>query len=124
MASSGCRVMRAAVEAGGIVDLSNTEPGACPADQAKPRVRYDMAARVARAKGAMPAREAIGRVYLPARPLVEVGSRLVITAMVGPVRVSRQVTALQAARPGQRFFVRDEQGKIFAAPPLTEEATQ
>ena len=47
-------------------------------------------------------------------PDVVPGKRLVISSVVGPVRVERTVTALQAARTDQSLFVRSDAGDIFA----------
>ena len=44
------------------------------------------------------------------------GDRLTLISAVGPVRVERQVVALQAGRAGGRVFVRDAEGQVVAAP--------
>lgn len=53
----------------------------------------------------------------PADPALRVrpGDALILAVFAGPVRVEREVTALQPARPGHRLFVRDRQGQVFTA---------
>jgi hypothetical protein len=42
------------------------------------------------------------------------GRHLALVANVGPVRVTRDVEALQSAGPGERLFVRDADGQILS----------
>lgn len=51
---------------------------------------------------------------LPAEA-IGVGTTLSLRAASGPVAIERTVTAMQAGRLGQRIFVRDAEGSIFAA---------
>jgi hypothetical protein len=46
---------------------------------------------------------------------VRPGQTLTLASHAGPVLVQRQVQAVQAGRWGQRFFVRDAEGVVFAA---------
>ncbi|MFT3727132.1 MAG: hypothetical protein QM759_04845 [Terricaulis sp.] len=50
----------------------------------------------------------------PAAP--DIGAPLTLNIVVGPVRVQRQVTALQSGARSQRIFVRDEDGQVFRVP--------
>jgi hypothetical protein len=43
------------------------------------------------------------------------GEKLAIVSVSGPVRITREVTAKQAARPGQRLFVETSDGQVFSA---------
>jgi flagella basal body P-ring formation protein FlgA len=47
--------------------------------------------------------------------IVRPGQELHIVIASGSVRIDRRVEAMQAARPGQKLFVRDGDGKIFSA---------
>ena len=49
-----------------------------------------------------------------APPAVSPGDRVSLSTAAGAVRIERQVEALQAARPGQRLFVRDVDGRSFS----------
>ncbi len=42
------------------------------------------------------------------------GQSLTLLVQRGPVRVARRVEALQSARPGERLFVRSEDGKVLS----------
>jgi hypothetical protein len=46
---------------------------------------------------------------------VQPGDEIHLTVNAGPVRIDRQVRALQPARAGQRLFVRDADGNTFPA---------
>ena len=48
------------------------------------------------------------------------GDRITVTVVLGTVAVMREAVALQPARAGQRFFVRTDDGAVFAAPAMTE----
>ncbi len=43
------------------------------------------------------------------------GDKLVLQSRAGPVTIERTVTAVQPGRSGGRLFVRDAEGRIFAA---------
>lgn len=79
-------------------------------------VRFDRRASALRASVALAAGTRLGRIALPGAPDVDSGDRLTLISAVGPVRVERQVVALQAGRSGGRVFVRDAEGQVLAAP--------
>ena len=58
----------------------------------------------------------LGRISAPPGVAVDKGAKLTLVATAGPVRVSREVVALQAGRPGGRLFVRDAEGNVTSAP--------
>ena len=113
-----CRITSETVAKNAVVDRSNTAPAACPDTPAEPKLRFDRRAGVARARVALDDGEAIGRPFLPEPPPILPGDRVLITARLGHVTVSRPATALQSARLGQSFFARGDDGRIFAAPRL------
>jgi hypothetical protein len=45
---------------------------------------------------------------------VRVGDVLNLSVSVGSIRIQRQVTAMQPARPGQRLFVRSAEGRLWS----------
>lgn len=77
--------------------------------------RFDRASGSLTARQALPAGTYLGRLPAAAAPLVPKGARLVLRASAGPAIVEREVTTLQPARAGQRVFVRDADGNVFAA---------
>lgn len=119
-AAPTCRFMKGSVEAGAVVNAEDTTTGPCSPRRLQRKLRYDPAARVVRAAVDLVPGEELGRAYLPERPTVLPGDHISLVVMVGPVLVTRAVTALQAGRPGRRLFVRDYAGKVFKAPVLAE----
>jgi flagella basal body P-ring formation protein FlgA len=98
--------------------LSNEDlvPVACRDHAAMPPLRFDRLNRVVRAEGAIAAGTYLGRISAPSAVAVDKGDKLSLVASAGPVRVSRDVVALQAGRPGGRLFVRDAEGNVTSAP--------
>lgn len=88
----------------------------CEAEPNVAPIRFDRRASAVRASVALAAGTRLGRIALPAAPDVDRGDRLTLASTVGPVRVERQVVALQAGRAGGRVFVRDAEGQVLAAP--------
>lgn len=79
-------------------------------------LRFDRLDRVARAERDLAAGTYLGRVSPAPAVAVDKGAKLTLVATAGPVRVSREVVALQAGRPGGRLFVRDAEGNVTSAP--------
>ncbi len=65
---------------------------------------------------AQPVGTALGR-FLPA-PATRIapGTALTLRSVHGPVAIELPVTTMQPGRSGRRVFVRDGQGRVFAAP--------
>jgi Chaperone for flagella basal body P-ring formation len=89
-----------------------------PCDRVPPEgmLRFDRRGGVLRAAAPLEAGAFLGRVALPAAAAVDAGDRLTLVATVGPVKVEREVVAMQPGRSGGRLFVRDEQGQVSSAP--------
>jgi hypothetical protein len=51
---------------------------------------------------------------VPDAPTLKTGDAVNLSIGVGAVRIERRVEALQAARPGQRLFVRSEDGQTLS----------
>jgi hypothetical protein len=79
-------------------------------------LRFDRLDRVARADRDLAAGTYLGRISAAPAVAVDKGAKLTLVATAGPVRVSREVVALQAGRPGGRLFVRDAEGNVTSAP--------
>ena len=119
-----CRIMRVSRPAQAVIVESDTIAEPCPVDAVHPKLRYDARTRVAVARAALAEGEALGRVYLPARPGVLPGDPVRLVARLGHVMVERRMTALQPAHANQRFFARDAQGRVVLAPRLSETMTR
>lgn len=117
-ASAECRVMASAVTPGDVVDDTNTRTVECARTREAGKLVYDRHASVVRARTALADGEPIGRVWLPRRRAVAAGDRVRVTARLGAAMLSREVTALQSARSGERFFVTGADGEIFVAPSM------
>jgi flagella basal body P-ring formation protein FlgA len=94
---------------------SDVVASGCPGERT-PSLRYDERAGLVRAARAIEAGEQLGGVGLPPTEFVERGDALTLVFRAGPVVVEREVRAAQSARAGEAVFVRDGDGRIFAAP--------
>ena len=86
------------------------------------RLRFDRQTGSVMAGEALPAGTYLGRLLVSDAPTLPKGARLALRATSGPAIVERQVTTLQSARSGQRVFVRDDNGNVFAAALVIAEA--
>jgi flagella basal body P-ring formation protein FlgA len=111
-----CRVLLTAKRAGEPIYSEDVALVACPDAQPSTLLRYDNRKRLIVARKDLAAGTDLGRAYLPARPAVAAGEPVRVTVAIGHVTISRRAEALQTARPGERFFVRTTDGKIFVAP--------
>ena len=83
-------------------------------DRSAPRLRFAPASGSVTAAEALPAGTYLDRLSVSAQPVLPKGTRVTLRAMSGPAIVERQVTTLQSAKSGQRVFVRDDGGNVFA----------
>lgn len=65
---------------------------------------------------AQPAGTALGRLLPTSATRIARGTALTLRSVHGPVAIERPVTTMQPGQSGKRVFVRDEQGRVFAAP--------
>jgi flagella basal body P-ring formation protein FlgA len=121
--ASPCRVLVSPKNAGEAVFAEDTLSAPCPSKRDNTLLRYDRRRGLVVTRVALAAGAELGAVWLPLRPAVAAGETVSITAGVGHVVISRQAQALQPAKAGQKFFVRTEDGAIFAAPPVPETNT-
>lgn len=99
---------------GDVADAAKFEPADCVGENASPTFRYDVSAHLARLARPVAAGEIV-----PAYPqydarAVHAGGKLHLVILAGPVRVEREVEAIQPAKPGQRLFVRAGDGAILS----------
>jgi len=100
---------------GTIVDLTAFRPANCPNEKIQSAFRYDQAQHVSRARRVL----AVGEI-VPSFPefgsaLVRPGDKLRLVVSAGPIRIERDVEAIQTARSGEQLFVRGADGVVFAA---------
>jgi hypothetical protein len=97
--------------------LSSSNVVAVPCrDERAAALRYDRRARILVTRQALPAGAYLGHVGALSDLQTATGATLVLRSTVGPVTIEREVTALQPGRAGKRVFVRDANGRVFAAP--------
>jgi hypothetical protein len=114
-AQPGCMKLVSPVEAGAYPTRADLAPADC-AQPAAAAFVHDRTAGSVRALRDLAAGEIVASVPLSSVAGIRPGQPLVIEAHVGPVVVRRQVEALQAARPGEKLFVKAAEGAPFAIP--------
>jgi flagella basal body P-ring formation protein FlgA len=119
-AAAGCLELAKPVSAGAALSVSGVVAVACDDEKAEATLRFDRVDRVVRVDRDLPAGTYLGRVSLPAAVVVDKGDKLTLVSTAGPVRVSREVVALQAGRAGGKVFVRDAEGNVTSAPLAVE----
>lgn len=98
-----------------IADSSRFERARCPAGKIASAFRYDRAHGDTRLARAVCAGQIVPVFPEFGTDTVRPGQMIDLVVALGPVRIERQVEALQAARPGQRLFVRSRDGQILSA---------
>lgn len=110
----GCLKALAALAPGAVPDSSSFEPVACPDGTIAPAFRYDRARGFPRLARAVAEAEIVPVYPHFGADMVRPGQTLQLVIASGAVRIERQVEAMQAARPGQRLFVRSSDGQILS----------
>jgi flagella basal body P-ring formation protein FlgA len=111
-----CLALVNPVAAGAHLSAADAAPAPCMPTSPAAAVAYERQSGSVRAETDLDAGTPLGRIRLPASRGVAAGERLILTSTVGPVRIRREVTALQPGRGGGRLFVRTGDGEILAAP--------
>jgi flagella basal body P-ring formation protein FlgA len=114
--AGSCAQLARPVEAGAAVSGEDLEPAPCGAGTAAADLRFDRLNRIVRAGGPLAAGTYLGRISATPAPSVDKGDKLSLVATAGPVRVTRDVVAMQPGRAGGRVFVRDSEGNVTSAP--------
>jgi hypothetical protein len=109
-----CYGLSRAVAAGSLIEQDDIGPTPCAPDQTASRVRYDRSVAALRAVVDLPEGSLLGRVVLPSESRIERGTGLTLVATIGPVRVEREVVAVQDGRAGRSMFVRDADGQVIS----------
>lgn len=114
-AGTACAATARDVAAGEHLSADMLDAVACHAEgNERHRLQFDPLTRSMVAKEALAAGTYLGRLLGQPAPMLPKGTKVTLRATSGPAIVERQVTTLQPARSGQRVFVRDEGGNIFA----------
>ncbi|HEX8223864.1 MAG TPA: flagella basal body P-ring formation protein FlgA [Allosphingosinicella sp.] len=116
-----CAELARPLAAGAALSARDLVPVACDDKAAAAELRFDRLDRVARADRDLPAGTYLGRISPPSAVAVDKGDKLTMVSTSGPVRVTREVVALQAGRAGGRLFVRDNEGNVTSAPLAAQE---
>ena len=111
-ARTGCFVARAPIGAGTRVTGDLVRRGPCATNAAATRYVRGVIVAAAPIEAGGP----VGSALSPPEPAVGERERLTLVARSGSVTVERDVVALQAGRRGGKLFVRDMDGRVFAAP--------
>lgn len=112
---AGCAELARPLAAGAPLTDQDLVPVACE-KASTPALRFDRLDRVARADSDLAAGTYLGRVSATAAVAVDKGDKLTLVSSAGPVRVTREVVALQPGRAGGKLFVRDSEGNVTSAP--------
>lgn len=112
---SPCFKASRVISGGQALTSASLAPAECMAAPAKV-LRYDRPAGVLRATTDIPRGAYLGRLAAPPRNSVGAGDTVSVAITRGSVRIARDVRTLQPASGGDRAFVRDEEGNVFAAP--------
>jgi len=116
MLASPCRTLIVKRASGEAVAIEDTIAAPCSRPVPLPKLRLDPVSQRLVAKQDLQAGAPLGPVLFSTPPAIAVGDRVAIVARIGHTMVARKATALQPARDGQRFFVRTDDGAVFAAP--------
>lgn len=111
----GCFEAARMLSAGAPIKAEDVVAVACDSRRAAVALRYDRSARAALPDAAVPAGGYLGRLSVLPSGGVAKGERLTLRSSAGPVVIEREVTALQSGRSGERIFVQDANGAVFAA---------
>ena len=79
-------------------------------------LRYDPSMRAVRALRELRAGETLPAISSSDLSNVRLGQRLFVSVTTGPVRVAREVQAIQPSTSARPLFVRAADGSIFSAP--------
>jgi flagella basal body P-ring formation protein FlgA len=116
-----CVATQRAVAAGAHLTAADLQTVPCRDGVLVAEIAYSAETRSAVARQMLPAGTYLGRLYADSSVILPKGSRVVLRAVAGPAVIEREVVTLQPARSGQRVFVRDADGRIFAVPLIVSE---
>lgn len=111
-----CLRVRRTLGAGQSPAAGDLSPAPCGDAAPATAFRYDAAARTLRAGRDLASGEVIAAIPTFALASVAPGQRVSVRSSLGPVRIEREVVALQSAGPGQSLFVQGAGGEVFSVP--------
>lgn len=111
----GCLALRVPVATGEFLTAEMTEESACRDGQPLLPLHYDRAAGAPVVTETLAVGTYLGRLALPAGPIVAAGQKLSLVVRTGPVTVMREVRPMQPVRAGRSGFVRTQDGQVMAA---------
>ena len=109
-----CMASRVPLEAGEPVQARALLPVDCTPVR-PPALRYDRHSGLVLAVEPIAAGISLGRLRVDPRAAVARGQALFLRSHIGPAVIERRVEVLQGGRSGERLFVRDADGQVFAA---------
>lgn len=112
---SGCLRALTPLAAGKVADSADFERVVCPQPMPAPAFRYDTAMHATRTMRPFAQGEVVPIFSEFGANLVLPGQVLQLITQSGAVRIIRQVEAMQAARSGERLFVKSSDGQVFSA---------
>ncbi len=111
-----CLETKVSVASGQAVSRGNLDRVVCDGDRDRPAVHFDPSTGRFIALRDLPARTYIGALTPSVGAGFQPDQALIYEVELGPIRVERQVWAMQAQTAGPDIFVRDPQGNVFSAP--------
>lgn len=111
-----CLVLKAALPSGAIAAARDFAPASCERNQAMTALRHDSATGLVRTGRDLQIGDHVAMVPSSELAAILPGERLYLSTQVGPVRIDRQVEAVQPAAQGQAVFVRGDAGPAFSVP--------
>ena len=109
-----CAVLVRARAEGEIIAPADTAPANCAEGVGAPPLKYDPRDQVLRAAQALEPGTPLGRIRTSAPPGFLAGDTVTVASQAGPVRVEQDAVLLQAARAGEKVFVRTASGSTLS----------
>lgn len=120
-APAGCVELARPLAAGVVLADRDIVAVSCDGKTAAAGLRFDRREGVVRVDRDLPAGTYLGRVSPSPAVAVDKGDKLTLISTAGPVRITREVVALQVGRPGGKIFVRDAEGNVTSVPLAVDE---
>lgn len=109
---AGCAATITSVPSGVVIERAMVAPATCTAAPAA-RVSFDRGLALSRSVTTLPTGTYLGRLRARGDYGMHAGEMAQVVSTIGPIRIVRDVTAMQASR-GRRVFVRDADGQVFS----------
>lgn len=113
-ASAQCLEARGPLAAGAVPRAANFEAVVCPQEKIARAFAYDHVHGCTHAIRAIAAGDIVPAYPEFVRGGIEPGQTLQLVISNGPVRIAREVQAMQAAKSGQKLFVKTDDGQILS----------